>query len=313
MRFEENDFGNEVKNVGNNEVFSDQTHFDRTEEWRKDWDLGLAYKRRNRELVFEQREKKVTEEGDKADKLMELTHPKATQDEEKVKGAAEQYVPVMYFVDKDYTYVPVTCGGDQIDKTMPGLSAGQCAQACDLKVGSCVAFQLVDGLCFLFSKLKSATYYTGCTGKVPEIAIGFMQGKGNSSLTDDAEAAEDAEYATALKSELPALGPRVECFAKMSEFVGTSLKPDPSGKTDFGLKKLTKADRCYIPKPKDKKQVVKWFKKIYTKKVSYKKCTERKMKYFENMSPRPYCVSWSVGHKIEKQVSYFKKVVWVDA
>lgn len=73
MRFEENDFGNEVKNVGNNEVFSDQTHFDRTEEWRKDWDLGLAYKRRNRELVFEQREKKVTEEGDKADKRQKVS------------------------------------------------------------------------------------------------------------------------------------------------------------------------------------------------------------------------------------------------
>jgi len=35
------------------------------------------------------------------------------------------------------------------------------------------------------------------------------------------------------------------CAAKLSKFVGTNLTPDPSGKNDFKLKELIKADRCY--------------------------------------------------------------------
>ena len=33
----------------------------------------------------------------------------------------------------------------------------------------------------------------------------------------------------------------VTCYGKLAKFEGTSLKPDASGKTSFGLKKLTKA------------------------------------------------------------------------
>jgi len=43
-----------------------------------------------------------------------------------------------------------------------------------------------------------------------------------------------------LNSEIKAM-----CRAKLSRFVGTSLKPDESGKDKFALKELTKADRCF--------------------------------------------------------------------
>jgi hypothetical protein len=43
-----------------------------------------------------------------------------------------------------------------------------------------------------------------------------------------------------LQSEIKAM-----CRAKLSRFVGTSLKPDDTGKDKFALKELTKADRCF--------------------------------------------------------------------
>eukprot|EP00929_Paragymnodinium_shiwhaense_P025827 TRINITY_DN15533_c0_g1_i1.p1 TRINITY_DN15533_c0_g1~~TRINITY_DN15533_c0_g1_i1.p1 ORF type:complete len:622 (-),score=157.86 TRINITY_DN15533_c0_g1_i1:109-1974(-) len=63
------------------------------------------------------------------------------------------------------------------------------------------------GLCFLFSKLKTLTYYTGCS--------------------------EDGSHA------------KVKCMVKFSKFSGTTLKPDASGKCKQCLKEATHADRCY--------------------------------------------------------------------
>merc|ERR1719235_2898685 len=39
--------------------------------------------------------------------------------------------------------------------------------------------------------------------------------------------------------------PKVTCVAKLSEFDGTTLKPDKSGKCKQCLKGLVEADRCY--------------------------------------------------------------------
>jgi len=145
-------------------------------------------------------------EGEAADAEMEKLIEVVSEDSSR--AALKQYYPMMYFVDKKYEDKPSTCSGELAQKPVYG-SESQCAAACDAAIHECVAYQHFDsagGMCFLFSKLKAATYYTGCSLRPP-----FS----------------------------------VTCKAKLSKFEGTSLKVDKSGKTDFGLKKLTKADRCY--------------------------------------------------------------------
>jgi len=124
-------------------------------------------------------------------------------------GAAKQYQSVMYFVDKEYEGNPSTCSGDQVGKPIVGESEDGCASACDANIHSCVGFQhFSDGknqLCFRFSKFSTGFHYTGCKGP---------------STT-------------------------AKCYAKLSKFEGTTLKPNPSGKCAQCFKKVTKADRCY--------------------------------------------------------------------
>jgi len=123
-------------------------------------------------------------------------------------GAAKQYYPVMHFVDAAFDGVPSTCSGDNVAEPIVGESQDGCASACDANIHSCVGFQYFkDGgnsLCFLLSKFSEGSYYTGC-GKAPVTAT---------------------------------------CFAKLSKFEGTTLKPDASGKCKQCFTKLTKADRC---------------------------------------------------------------------
>jgi hypothetical protein len=150
---------------------------------------------------------KVTDELDKLIALADHADSKA--------GAAKQYYPVMYFVDKEFDDVPSTCSGDIVAEPMVG-SADDCASACDANIHECVGFQFFDmkgkATCALFSNFKTGFYYTGC-GKA------FLQTK--------------AAPFTAT------------CYAKLSKFEGTTLKPNPSGKCKQCFKELTKADRCY--------------------------------------------------------------------
>lgn len=125
------------------------------------------------------------------------------------KGREAEYVPLMYFVNKKFEASPTTCGGDADKASIFAESKGECAAACDAQVNNpaCVGFAFYDGgVCILFSKLKSATYYTGC---------------------DD----------TTKNS--------TSCFAKFANFEGTSLKPDPSGECKVCLKEATEAKRCF--------------------------------------------------------------------
>jgi hypothetical protein len=79
-----------------------------------------------------------------------------------VSYGAELYYPVMYFVDKDYKDVASTCGGKSLGKPILGGYEG-CAGACEAFAGKCVGFSyMAGGLCFLFSEMTTATYYTGC-------------------------------------------------------------------------------------------------------------------------------------------------------
>jgi hypothetical protein len=147
---------------------------------------------------------------DELDLIVALASP--TPD---VAGAAEQYYPVMYFVDRSRENVPSTCGGDSVGEPIVSESSDGCASACDAHVHSCIAYQYFGGpqkLCFLFSRLKSATYYSGCGKSFLQIGV------------------RAAPF-------------EATCFAKFSSFEGTSLKPRTQ--SNVALKKLIKADRCY--------------------------------------------------------------------
>jgi hypothetical protein len=154
-------------------------------------------------------------------KLLDECAPEA--DEERVADSAKQYVPIMYFVDKDHQDDPSTCSGNVV-QTLFGKSKDECATACDGLVGSCVGFNYFgegDGICFLFDKFKTAQHYTGCSGEED-----FLQVKG----------------AKKTKRSAPFVA---ECVAKLADFEGTTLKPDKSGKCDMCLKEVTKAARCF--------------------------------------------------------------------
>jgi hypothetical protein len=150
---------------------------------------------------------------EKLDSLMEdSTYPDAYD------GAAKQYYPLMYFVDKSFVGAPSTCAGKLVGPPKGKTSLDGCAQACDEQVHSCVGFSYFakSQLCFLMAKFTAASYYTGCKSNDGKLA--FLQQAPQADVT---------------------------CMAKFSKFEGTTLKPDASGKCKQCLKKITKADRCY--------------------------------------------------------------------
>jgi len=152
--------------------------------------------------------------------MFELAHPSAEAEE----GAAAQFYPLMYFVDKEFEEVPQTCGGETLAKPIFGKSQDECAMACDALVGKCVGFSYFEkdtSVCFLFAKFKSVQYYTGC---------------GDGGKADFLQTTKQS------KKEAPFTA---TCVAKLSLFEGTTLKPDKSGKCDMCLKEATKADRCF--------------------------------------------------------------------
>lgn len=146
--------------------------------------------------------------------LLQLAHPTYPA-LDGAPNATAQYMPVMYFVDKEFEDVPATCGGDTVKKPIFGLDADGCAMACDAEIHSCVGFSYFpEGVCFLFSKFKSVQYWTGC-GKSAFLQVSKREGLA------------------------------AECFAKFSSFDGVNLTPNPSGKCDLCLKAVTKAERCF--------------------------------------------------------------------
>jgi len=140
---------------------------------------------------------------------MRNTEPVATE------NASQLYYPVMYFVDKKFADSPSTCGGASAHDPIIG-DIDACATACNKDFQTCVGFSFFPadgrGLCFLFSKLKTATYYTKCQGVTSQL----MEPK------------------------------EVQCMVKFSKFEGTTLKPDGSGKCEQCLKEATHADRCFV-------------------------------------------------------------------
>lgn len=119
-----------------------------------------------------------------------------------------QYYPILYFTgNKEQQDKPTTCSGSVIGKPRYAESADECAASCDAEIHSCVGFSHVGKLCFLLSDFKTAQFYMKCGSQV---------------------------------------SPMATCMAKFSEFDGTTLKPDASGKCKQCLKTLTQADRCFV-------------------------------------------------------------------
>jgi len=166
--------------------------------------------------------------NDKLEKLVDVTTNSADHFGRE-KGTAKQYYPLMYFVNKDFTTAPSTCSGHAVGAPMVDVTLDGCAWACDEHVDSCVGFSYYakGKLCFLMSKFTTAFYYTGCKtlDNHPDIRLHQKQAFLSAPLQQQKEA-------------------DMTCMAKFSEFEGTTLKPDPSGKCKQCLKTITKADRC---------------------------------------------------------------------
>jgi hypothetical protein len=126
-------------------------------------DFSLNSKIVAAEKVMDNFDKETDDAKEKASEAMRL-YNEATRGLGRAHKYNEYY-PIMYFVDKDYVDTPTTCGGDWDHHTLFGVSVAECAAACDAEVvkPECVGFSYYEsGLCMLFSKFKSVTYYAGC-------------------------------------------------------------------------------------------------------------------------------------------------------
>lgn len=143
-------------------------------------------------------------------------------------GRSLQYYPAMYFADKEFADVPMTCVGDMVEQQAVHFTTyNGCATACDELNADCVGFSYFPGdLCFLYSGFKTGQYYTGCSKKKgpPKKKASFLE-------LDDIEP---------IKGEPK----HAVCVAKLSKFEGTTLRVDPKGKCKQCFKELTKANRC---------------------------------------------------------------------
>merc|ERR1719428_870165 len=176
---------------------------------------------------------KLEEESEKSMDLHELARgTEYTKDGElkEVEGEPlKQYMPVMYFVDREYESMPSTCGGETLKKPILAPDADACAAACDAEGIACAGFSYVslagseDKVCFMFSKMKSVTYYTECKSFLQK-PLGFPQ-KSNSTAAEE----PDESGESIPKDE-------TMCYVKFASFTGMTLKPDPSGKCEQCLK-----------------------------------------------------------------------------
>jgi len=115
-----------------------------------------------------------------------------------------------------------------------------CSAACDAD-SACTGYSVSKDGCFVWKEPVWAT-------QRQETQWGYQcvvkeQADLNAELEDPPK--EKATTTPAPPKELPESDIYASCNVKLSRFVDTTLKPDPSGKCKQCLKELTRADRCY--------------------------------------------------------------------
>lgn len=213
--------------------------------------------------------------------------PEEGEEKEEPPSPLKLFLPVMHFVDQDASGMPSTCGGDLLGNPL-ALNAEDCAMSCQIEGNKCSGFSFfhteTTGLCFLFAKMKSVTYYTECgkflqmgqtsnlflqlpptakkaklqgakakklaktddTAKVPSPFALAMRKKRDSHKQKRLEKAISKKKTTSKTTSTVKRAPEdTMCYAKYSMFSGTTLKPDPSGKCKNCLKTVDKAQRCF--------------------------------------------------------------------
>jgi len=225
--------------------FSDPENMKKAEELLKKMEEDLTKLEGMKEKIMDLHELARGSDYTKDDELKEV-------DGEPLK----QYHTTMYFVDREFESVPSTCGGDVLKKPMLAFDAQECAAACSAEGIACAGFSFVslkappevDKVCFLFSKMKSITYYTECKAEFLQAPLEFLQQpkatvanamihKGNSTQNKTQGLSKEGPPS---KTEGMTM-----CYAKFASFTGTTLKPDPSGKCELCLKTADKAQRCF--------------------------------------------------------------------
>lgn len=164
----------------------------------------------------------------------------------------KQYHTLMYFVDREFESVPSTCGGETLKKPILATNASTCAAACSAEGIACAGFSYVSlksmpeetSVCFLFSKFKSVMYYTECESFV-QTSPAFLQLPSAKASHAVIQKSNATEVSSKTDREDPPKVAGTMCYAKFSSFVGTTLKPDPSGKCELCLKTADKAQRCF--------------------------------------------------------------------
>merc|ERR1719428_1933395 len=90
----------------------------------------------------------ATETAEMLEKVTNMASPLAEYED-----AADQYYPIMYFIDKSGADKPSTCTGKPVGKPIVGKDMDGCAAACDALPHDCVGFsyfgQEEASLCFL--------------------------------------------------------------------------------------------------------------------------------------------------------------------
>jgi len=164
----------------------------------------------------------ATEGGEESGRLGEMVAKAGPSFE--TPGGAKRYRPVMQFVDEKFAGVPSTCGGEVVGNSIMA-SLDDCAEVCDSMLNDCDGYSHLmlkkEGICFLFTKIETVTYYTGCKkegGKLMQLAA-------NKTSVNDG-------------------GLVANCMVKFSQFSGMSLAPKKGTDCSKCLKKATAAKRC---------------------------------------------------------------------
>lgn len=149
----------------------------------------------------------------------------------------DHYVSIMTYVDNHqmggiHTDAPATCTGKLLHIVFDQDEAG-CAATCDdWNAQGCTGFQYFEegGLCFLLKNVKKVQYYTGC---------------GHSDTGEEEFLQVKKAKKTGHNAPFQAM-----CYVKLADFESVGdLKnrvfQHASHANSYGLKELTKADRCY--------------------------------------------------------------------